>query len=38
MTAIATETAFRAGVYDGMPEDMYHADPVPGGSDIDAQR
>lgn len=32
MTALATETAFRAGVYDGMPEDMYHADPVPGGS------
>jgi PDDEXK-like domain of unknown function (DUF3799) len=32
VTAVATETAFRAGVYDGMPEDMYHADPVPGGS------
>ena len=24
--------AFTAGVYDGMPEAMYHADPVPGGS------
>jgi hypothetical protein len=32
VTALATETAFRAGVYDGMPEAMYHADPVPGGS------
>ena len=26
------DVAFRAGVYDGMPEDAYHADPVPGGS------
>jgi hypothetical protein len=32
MTALATETAFRAGVYDGMPESQYHGDPVPGGS------
>lgn len=24
--------AFHAGVYDQMPEDAYHADPVPGGS------
>lgn len=32
MTALATETAFRPGVYDGMPEDIYHGDPVPGGS------
>lgn len=23
---------FKAGVYDGMPDDTYHADPVPGGS------
>lgn len=30
MTIAATE--FRAGVYDGMPEDVYHGDPVPGGS------
>lgn len=33
MTALATETGFHgADVYDGMPEDAYHADPVPGGS------
>jgi PDDEXK-like domain of unknown function (DUF3799) len=32
VTAIATETTFRPGVHDGMPEDEYHADPVPGGS------
>jgi hypothetical protein len=32
MTALATETTFRAGVYDGMPEARYHGDPVPGGS------
>ena len=32
MTALATETTFRPGVYDGMPEDVYHGDPVPGGS------
>jgi hypothetical protein len=32
MTALATETTFRPGVYDGMPEAMYHGDPVPGGS------
>jgi PDDEXK-like domain of unknown function (DUF3799) len=33
MTALATETGFRgADVYDGMPEDVYHGDPVPGGS------
>ncbi len=32
MTALATETTFRPGVYDGMPEATYHADPVPGGS------
>jgi PDDEXK-like domain of unknown function (DUF3799) len=24
--------AFEAGVYDGMPEHVYHGDPVPGGS------
>ena len=30
---MTTETvAFQAGVYDAMPEDMYHGDPVPGGS------
>src|ERR1035441_5423322 len=32
MTALATETAFKPGVYDGMPESTYHGDPVPGGS------
>lgn len=32
MTALATETAFRADVYDEMPEATYHGDPVPGGS------
>ena len=32
MTTLATETTFRPGVYDGMPEAMYHGDPVPGGS------
>ena len=32
MTALATETTFKAGVYDGMPESTYHGDPVPGGS------
>jgi PDDEXK-like domain of unknown function (DUF3799) len=32
VTALATEVTFRAGVYDGMPEAMYHGDPVPGGS------
>jgi PDDEXK-like domain of unknown function (DUF3799) len=32
VTALATETSFRPGVYDGMPEAMYHGDPVPGGS------
>ena len=32
MTALDTETAFKADVYDGMPEDTYHGDPVPGGS------
>lgn len=31
MTAASTQD-FTAGVYDGMPEDAYHADPVPGGS------
>jgi hypothetical protein len=25
-------TAFEAGIYPDMPEDFYHADPVPGGS------
>lgn len=30
MTAATAE--FTAGVYDGMPEDEYHGDPVPGGS------
>jgi hypothetical protein len=30
---VTTATAeFTAGVYDGMPEDEYHGDPVPGGS------
>src|ERR1035441_3898284 len=32
MTALATKTTFKAGVYDGMPESTYHGDPVPGGS------
>lgn len=32
MSAPAEAPPFTAGVYDGMPEDMYHADPVPGGS------
>jgi hypothetical protein len=33
MTALATETAFAgAGIYDGMPEGVYHSDPVPAGS------
>jgi PDDEXK-like domain of unknown function (DUF3799) len=32
VTAIAEAPAFTAGVYDGMPEAMYHGDPVPGGS------
>jgi hypothetical protein len=32
MTALATETAFKPGAYDGMPESTYHGDPVPGGS------
>lgn len=27
-----TVTVEAAGVYDGMPEDIYHSDPVPGGS------
>lgn len=27
-----TDTAFEPGIYDDMPEDIYHADPVPGGS------
>jgi hypothetical protein len=30
--AFTDDGAFRAGAYDGMPEDAYHADPVPGGS------
>ena len=30
--AFTDDGAFCAGVYDGMPEDAYHADPVPGGS------
>jgi len=32
MTALATETTFRPGVHNGMPEAKYHGDPVPGGS------
>lgn len=35
MTALAEAPAFTVtapGVYDGMPEDVYHSDPVPGGS------
>jgi PDDEXK-like domain of unknown function (DUF3799) len=32
MTALATEIAFETGLYPDMPEDVYHADPVPGGS------
>jgi hypothetical protein len=32
MTALAEAPAFTAGVRDGMPEDEYHGDPVPGGS------
>jgi hypothetical protein len=35
VTALAeTETPVvtKPGIYDGMPEDVYHADPVPGGS------
>lgn len=28
----AAAEPFQAGVYDGMPDDVYHADPVPGGS------
>ena len=32
MTATVTETVFRPGVYDGMPEEIYHGDPVPVGS------
>lgn len=31
MTAVIEETAFLPGIYD-IPEDVYHADPVPGGS------
>jgi hypothetical protein len=30
--AFTGDGGFRAGAYDGMPEDAYHADPVPGGS------
>ena len=30
--AFTDDGAFCAGVYDGMDEDAYHADPVPGGS------
>lgn len=29
---MSTATVTEAGVYDGMPEDIYHSDPVPGGS------
>lgn len=32
MSALAEAPAFTAGVYEDMPEDVYHADPVPGGS------
>ena len=36
MTALAEAPvevpAFQAGIYSDMPEDVYHADPVPGGS------
>ncbi len=32
MTALAIETEFRAGIRDGMTEEEYHGDPVPGGS------
>jgi hypothetical protein len=32
VTALATEVTFKPGVYDGMPEAMYHGDPAPGGS------
>lgn len=32
MTGTTAAAEFAAGVYDLMPEDEYHADPVPGGS------
>jgi len=32
MTATAEARVFQAGVYDGMAEETYHGDPVPGGS------
>ena len=32
MTALTEPGMFQAGIYPDMPEDAYHADPVPGGS------